>query len=66
VALVNLWSLRCECGAMSEPAATTAAAYALADDAGWDWGERDIASGKTVRGNETCPACRLARMAGVA
>jgi len=66
VALINLWSLLCDCGAMSEPAPTTDAAYALADAAGWDWGERTIAGGKTVRAGETCPVCRLARMAGAA
>lgn len=65
MALINPWSLRCDhCGAESPPAATSDAAYALADEEGWDWGERTIAPGKTVRAGETCPVCRLARMAG--
>jgi len=69
MALVNLWRLRCDwrgCDATSEPATTSDEAYRLADAAGWDWGERTIPGGKTVRAGETCPACRLARMAGVA
>lgn len=63
MALVNLWTLRCDsgCGATSEPAPTSDEAYRIADAAGWDWGERTIVTGKTVRGGETCPAC-LARM----